>query len=97
MPTYVTLGNLTDQGVRNMKDLSRRLQNAEQTFSQMGATLREVYMVMGEYDYVVIADAPDDETMARISLTIAGQGNVRTHTLRAFDRGEMVNLVDGLP
>ncbi len=97
MPTYVTLGNLTDQGVRNMKDLSRRLQNAEQTFSQMGATLQEVYMVMGEYDYVVIADAPDDETMARISLTIAGQGNVRTHTLRAFDRSEMVNLVEGLP
>lgn len=97
MPTYVTLGSLTDQGIRNMKDLSRRLQNAEQTFSQMGATLREVYMVMGEYDYVVIADAPDDETMARIALTLAGQGNVRTRTLRAFDRGEMVNLVEGLP
>ena len=96
MPTYITLSNLTDQGIRNMKDLSRRLQNAEQTFEQMGAQLREVYMVMGQYDYIVIAEAPDDETMARVSLTIAGQGNVRTQTFRAFDRSEMLGLVEGL-
>ena len=97
MPTYISLISLTDQGVRNMKDLSRRLQNAEQTFAQMGATLREVYLLMGQYDYVVVADAPDDETMARISLTIAGQGNVRTQTFRAFDRSEMLKVVEGLP
>ena len=96
MPTYITLSNLTDQGIRNMKDLSRRLQNAEQTFEQMGAQLREVYMVMGQYDYIVIAEAPDDESMARVSLTIAGQGNVRTQTFRAFDRSEMLGLVEGL-
>ncbi len=97
MPTYISLISLTDQGVRNMKDLSRRLQNAEQTFAQMGAKLREVYLLMGQYDYVVLADAPDDETMARISLTIAGQGNVRTQTFRAFDRSEMLKVVEGLP
>ncbi|MEX1253388.1 MAG: GYD domain-containing protein [Dehalococcoidia bacterium] len=97
MPTYIALSNLTDQGVRNMKDLSRRLNNAEQTFASMGATLREVFLVMGQYDYVVIADAPDDETIARISLAIAGQGNVRTQTFRAFDRGDMMKIVEGLP
>ncbi len=97
MPTYITLSNLTDQGIRNMKDLSRRLQNAEQTFEQLGAQLREVYLLMGQYDYVVIADAPDDETMARISLAVAGQGNVRTQTARACDRSEMLKLVEGLP
>ena len=97
MPTYITLSNLTDQGVRNMKDLSRRLQNAEQTFAQMGAQLREVYMVMGQYDYVVVAEAPDDETIARICLAIAGQGNVRTQTMRAFERSEMLRLAEGLP
>lgn len=97
MPTYVTLANITDQGIRNMKDLSRRLQNAEQTFAQMGATLREVYLLMGDHDYVVIAEAPDDETMARISLAVAGQGNVRTQTVRAFDRSEMLKIVEGLP
>lgn len=97
MPTYISLSNLTDQGVRNMKDLSRRLHNAEQTFASMGATLREVFLVMGQYDYVVIADAPDDETIARISLAIAGQGNVRTQTFRAFDRSDMMRIIEGLP
>ena len=97
MPTYISLANLTDQGVRTMKDLAGRLQNAEQTFSQMGAQLRDVYLMLGQYDYVVIADAPDDETIARISLAIAGQGNMRTQTFRAFDRNEMMRLVEGLP
>ena len=97
MPTYITLANLTDQGVRTMKDLPRRLQNAEQTFADMGAQLREIYLVMGAYDYVVVADAPDDATMARIALAIAGQGNVRTQTFRAFDRSEALRLVEGLP
>jgi uncharacterized protein with GYD domain len=97
VPTYISLANITDQGIRTMKDLSRRLQNAEHTFAQFGAQLRDVYLVMGVHDYVVIADAPDDETMARISLAIAGQGNVRTQTFRAFNRAEMLKLVDGLP
>lgn len=97
MPTYVSIASLTDQGVRTMKDLPQRLQNADQQFAAMGATLREVYLLMGEYDYVVIAEAPDDVTMGRIALAIAGQGNVRTKTFRAFDRGEMVEMVEGLP
>jgi uncharacterized protein with GYD domain len=97
MPTYVALANLTDQGVRNMKDLPQRLQNADEMFAGMGARLQEVYLTMGQYDYMVIAEAPDDETMAKVSLAIAGQGNVRTHTFRAFDRREMVALVQALP
>lgn len=97
MPTYVTLASLTDQGVRTMNDLPRRLQNADQTFESMGGKLREVYLVMGAYDYIVIAEAPDDETMARITLAIAGQGNVRTQTMRAFDRSEAIKLVEGMP
>ena len=97
MPTYISIANLTDQGIRNMKDLSRRLQNAEHTFAQMGAELKEVYLLMGQFDYIVIAESPDDETMARITLTVAGQGNVRTQTSRAFNREEMMKLVEDLP
>lgn len=97
MPTYISLASLTDQGVRNMKDLSQRFQNADQTFARMGAQLKEIYLVMGEFDYVVVADAPDDATIARVALAIAGQGNVRTKTFRAFDRGEAVRLAEDMP
>ena len=60
MPTYISIANLTDQGIRNMKDLSRRLQNAEQQFAQMGAELKEVYLLMGQFDYIVIAEVTED-------------------------------------
>ncbi|MCH8346480.1 MAG: GYD domain-containing protein [Chloroflexi bacterium] len=97
MPTYITLATLTDQGVRTMKDLPQRIENAEKTFNQMGAQLRDIYLVMGVYDYVVVAEAPDETTMARIALAVAGQGNVRTQTFRAFERSEMFALVEDLP
>src|SRR3990170_1412369 len=97
MPTYITLATLTDQGVRTMKELPRRLQNAEATFRKMGGQLKEIYLVMGAYDYVVISEAPNDETAAKVALTVGGQGNVRTQTFRAFDRQEMLKLVEDLP
>ncbi len=97
MPTYVALANLTDQGIRNMKDLPQRLRNADEMFERLGARLREVYLLMGPYDYMVVAEAPDDNTMAQIALIIAGQGNVRTQTFRAFDRDEMMSLVQEIP
>lgn len=96
MATYVTLCSLTDQGIRTMRDLGRRLQNADQTYASFGADLKEIYLVMGLYDYIVISEAPDDETAARVALAVAGQGNVRTQTFRAFPRQEMLKLVEGL-
>ena len=97
MATYITLASLTDQGVRTMKELPRRLQNADQTFRSLGGELREIYLVMGPYDYVVISEAPNDETAAKVALAVAAQGNVRTQTFRAFTRDETLELVEGLP
>ena len=50
MPTYITLANLTDQGVRTLKDLPRRLSNADAMFRRMGVELKEIYLVMGAFD-----------------------------------------------
>ncbi len=95
MPTYVVLASLTDQGARTMDDLPRRLENARATFRASGAELRQLYFAMGVYDYVVIAEAPDDETMARVALAVSSQGNVRTNSFRVFDEREMLQLVEG--
>lgn len=95
MPTYIVLANLTDQGARTMEDLRRRLENARATFHAYGAELKEIYFAMGQYDYVVIANAPDDETVTRVSLAVSGQGNVRTNTFRVFTENEALGLVEG--
>ena len=94
--TYIVLCNLTDQGARTMHDLPRRLENARATFRQHGAELKQIFMSMGPYDYVVIADAPDDETMTRVSLAVSGQGNVRTSSFRVFTEDEALKLVEDL-
>ena len=96
MATYVILCNLTDQGARTMGDLSRRLENARATFRAHGAELQQIFLAMGMYDYVVIASAPDDETVARVSLAVSGQGNVRTASFRVFTEDEALKLVEGL-
>lgn len=96
MATYVILCNLTDQGARTMQDLSRRLENARETFRREGAEMKQIYFAMGAYDYVVIAEAPDDETMTRVSLAVSSQGNVRTNSFRVFTEEEALKLVQGL-
>lgn len=96
MATYVILANLTDQGARTMLDLQRRLDNARATFQQFGAELKRIYFAMGAYDYVVIAEAPDDESITRVSLAVSGQGNVRTNSFRVFTEAEALKLVEGI-
>jgi uncharacterized protein with GYD domain len=96
MPTYVVLANLTDQGARTMEDLPRRLENARSTFRTLGAELKTLYFAMGPYDYVVIAEAPDDETITRVALAVSGQGNVRTITFRVFTEAEALQLIEGI-
>jgi uncharacterized protein with GYD domain len=97
MPTYITLVNYTDQGVQNIKDAPKRIRDTKKLIASLGGKLKAAYLTLGGYDLVTIGEAPDDETMARAVLIIAGQGNVRTTTMRAFDEGEIKKIVSSLP
>jgi uncharacterized protein with GYD domain len=78
MPTFVTLAKWTDEGIRNIKDSPKRRQAFEDRITSMGGKVKDAYLVMGEYDLVVVTDVPDDETAAKMALGTAMQGNVRT-------------------
>ena len=97
MPTYVSLINYTDQGIRNIKDSPKRLDAAKKLLKDIGGELRAVYLTMGSYDLVTVAEAPNDETVAKFVLTLAAAGNVRTVTLKAFPEAEYRKLVSTLP
>ena len=97
MPTYISLIQYTDQGIKNVKDSPKRLDDGRKAFAQAGATLKEAYLVMGEYDLVVITEAPNDETVAKVSLALGKLGNVRTRTMRAFTEAEFGKIVGSLP
>ena len=97
MPTYMMLLNYTQQGIKNIKQGPERLDAAKQAFKDGGAEIKDFYLTMGQYDIVVVAEAPSDETMAKIILAIGSYGNVKTETFRAFTEGEYRNIVSELP
>lgn len=97
MPSYVTLVNWTDQGIRNVKDAPKRAEAFEAAVKANGGTLKDIYLVLGEYDLVVISEAPNDETAAKLALATASLGNVRTITMRAFNREEFRKIIASLP
>jgi uncharacterized protein with GYD domain len=97
MPTYVTLINWTDQGVKGFKDTVDRYEAAQEAMGQSGVSFKDVYWTIGPYDIVGILDAPDDETATAALLSVAGQGNIRTTSLRAFSASEMRSVIEKTP
>jgi uncharacterized protein with GYD domain len=97
MATYISLLRFTQQGIEGIKESPMRLDAAKSLFQSMGAELKAFYSVMGQYDAVVISEGPDDDTVAKLSFLIAGQGAVRTETLRAFNEDEYREILSSLP
>ena len=97
MPTYITLAQFTQKGIENIKQSPARLDAAKKAFKAMGAELKEFYLVSGKYDLVVIAEAPDYETVGKLALSIGAQGSIRTETLCAFTEDEYRKIIDALP
>jgi len=96
MATYVSLLRYTDQGIRNIKESPTRLDAAKKAFQGAGGELKQFFLAMGEYDIVIIAEAPDDETVVRITLGLGSLGNVRTETMRVFTESEYRKIVGSL-
>lgn len=97
MPTYILLMNLTEKGIREIKDAPARLDAAFKGVEATGGKITGFYLTMGQYDYVAIAEGPSDEAALLQLLGLGMAGNVRTTTLKAFTRGEFENLLKKLP
>lgn len=97
MPLYVTLVNWTDQGIRNVKDTVDRADAFVDAASKMNCRVHQLLWTMGPYDLVSVVEAPDDASVSRLMLSLGMQGNVRTLSMRAFQRGEMEEILRGLP
>ena len=93
MATYVGLIQFADQGIRNIKDTVKRGDAAIAEAEKMGMKIVEEFWTMGAYDAVVVFEAPDDETMSAFMLKIGSLGNVKSHTLRAFRKSEMEEIL----
>ncbi|KWR77156.1 GYD domain-containing protein [Cupriavidus sp. IDO] len=93
MTRYIVLASFTDQGIRTVKDTTKRATIVREMGAQMGIQVKDIYWTLGKYDVVLTLEAPDDATMTSFGLSIGALGNVRTQTLRAFDADEMQGIL----
>jgi uncharacterized protein with GYD domain len=93
MARYVSLLQFTDQGIRSVKDTIKRSEAATAEAEKMGIKISEALWTMGAYDVVILMDAPDDETASALSIKLGSLGNVKSQTMRAFDRKEMESIL----
>ena len=96
MFTYVGLVSFTDKGMQGIKDTTKRAAAAKEAGRKLGVNMREVLWTMGEVDLVCILEAEDEQSLAAFNLALAMQGNVRSHSMRAYTANEMDKVIGKL-
>jgi uncharacterized protein with GYD domain len=93
MALYIVLANFTEQGIRNIKDTPKRAEAFKDMAKKCGATVKDVFWTLGQYDIVAILESPDDITITALGLSVGALGNVRTQTLRAFTSADIKSIL----
>ena len=90
MPTYVMLSTLTPDGVQTIKNNPQRILEVNKEVEQLGATVKSQWATLGHVDFISVVEAPDDGTMARVSLELGSRGTARYETLSAIPIDEFI-------
>ena len=91
MPTYLMLTTLTEKGVQTLKSNPGRLREVNRDIEELGARVLHQWASLGEYDFVNIVEAPDDLTIARVSVSLGARGSAKLQTLTAFSVDEFLS------
>jgi uncharacterized protein with GYD domain len=84
MPTFLMLTNLTAEGVRTLKNNPGRIDEVNREVEQMGVKVVSQYATLGQYDFVTVVEAPDEKTMAKVSVELGSRGTMTSQTLAAL-------------
>jgi uncharacterized protein with GYD domain len=94
---YILLINWTEQGISKIKESSDRYSSFKASVEKAGGKMVGGYYTFGEYDVVIVIEAPNDETVMSLVLRVGSAGNVRTKTLKAFTAEEGIKIIKDLP
>ena len=97
MVRNMLLMKLTEQGVKDIKNAPQRIEQAIKTLEKMGGKVIGFYAVTGEYDYIAIGEAPNEEVGMAFVMGLSALGNVRTTTCKAFTKEEFAEILKKLP
>jgi uncharacterized protein with GYD domain len=93
MTTHIALCNFTDQGLRSIKDTTKRADAVKEAASKFGAKMTQIYWTLGQYDLVATIEATDEASATAFALAVSSAGNIRMQTLRAFSKDEMSGIL----
>ncbi|MFO0996007.1 MAG: GYD domain-containing protein [Alphaproteobacteria bacterium] len=96
MNTYIALMNLTEQGIKTIHESGARSERGKALMKKIGGRIKDYYLTLGGYDFVVVFEAPNDEAMARFLLEVGRWGAVRSTTLKAFSRPQAKKIIGSL-
>ena len=93
MPTYLMLTNLTAEGLRTLKNNPARVTEVNQEVEQMGGKVVTQYATLGDYDFVTVVEAPDEKTMAKVSVELGSRGTMSSQTLTAISADDLAGAL----
>ena len=84
MPTYIMLCTLTPEGVQTIKNNPARIREVNREVEQLGATVKAQWATLGHFDFINVVEAPDEATIARVSVSLGARGSTKIQTLPAL-------------
>jgi len=93
MPKYVMLSTLGPDGAARLHESPERLREVSAEVEAMGVTVLEQFAVLGQWDFINILEAPDDATVAKVAMTLAARGTLKTMTLPIIDIDEFITAL----
>ena len=97
MPIFVILGNLTEKGVKTIKDAGKRHKQATEIIESVGAKLLGLYYTFGKYDWVALVEGPSIEAAMKALFIFGKGGTNRTETLVALKAEDTLKIIGELP
>jgi uncharacterized protein with GYD domain len=94
MPIYLMLTTLTEQGVKTLKSNPARLREVNRDVEELGARVLHQWAALGEYDFVNIVEAPDDLTVAMVSVALGARGSVHTESYEMLEVDDLLKLLE---
>jgi len=93
MPTYIMLTTLTPEGVQTVKNNPQRIKEVSKEIEQLGATVKAQWATLGHFDFVNVVEAPDESTIAKVSMELGSRGTAKYETLTAIPIDDFIASV----
>lgn len=93
MPLYIMMTNLTDEGRKTVKTNPQRIKEVNKEVEAMGVKIISQYVTLGQYDFINVLEAPNNETIAKVAIELGSRGTLQTSTLAALALDDFINSI----